>query len=366
MENQDLIIDSLKEAIARDNKEAIVQFEKIVTKEVIDSLKKEYQDSLKKKEPKVEYKQEFEDSYEDSYESVDTDSLDVPHDLVSLPSKGLLYKKVKSKIPVAYLTASDEDLITSPLLYQEGKILDVLLKKKILDKSIKPEELCQGDRDAIIVWLRATGYGYDFPISVKDPITQQDFDSIVDLGKLKMKEFNLKPNKNGLFEFTLPISGKLIEFRFLNHKDEVDYNKMLQKTNGKVKKSILESTSLILKELILNEDGGESNVVEALNTIQEYIDKIPSNESVGNAKAITYRLERCIVSVDGNYDRKLIHDFVINMRSQDAFKLRKYITENTPAIDFSIDVQRPKSLGGGTNDTFQSVLELDQNIFLNV
>jgi hypothetical protein len=367
MENQDfLLIESIKDAIVRDNQTALKQFESYVPKEFIEKLKKEHLDSISTKKVEeviVEKEESFE--YEDSYESVEDSSLDVPHDLVSLPSKGLLYKKGKSKIPVAYLTASDEDLITSPLLYQEGKIIDVLLRKKILDKTIKPEDLCQGDRDAIVIWLRATGYGYEFPITVTDPVTRTNFDSVVDLGKLKLKEFDLKPNKNGFFEYKLPLSESLVEFRFLTYKDEVEYNKFLQKTNTKVKKAILESTSTILKDVLI-EDTSDKVLIDAFNTINEHINSIKVGDIISTPKAITYRLEKSIVSVDGNKDKAFINKFVSNMRAQDSLSLRRFITENTPSVDYTIEIQRPESLGGGAGDTFQSELQLDQNVFLNV
>jgi hypothetical protein len=56
------------------------------------------------------------------------------HDVISLPSGGRFYKNKKDSVKVAYMTASDENILTSPNLLQSGKVLDVLLEKKILDK----------------------------------------------------------------------------------------------------------------------------------------------------------------------------------------------------------------------------------------
>lgn len=88
----------------------------------------------------------------------------VQYDILPLPSNGECYPHKKNRIPVAYLTAADENIIASPNMYRDGKLIDIILERKILDKDIKVSELCKGDRDAIVLWLRATGYGSDFPI----------------------------------------------------------------------------------------------------------------------------------------------------------------------------------------------------------
>jgi hypothetical protein len=58
------------------------------------------------------------------------------HDLIALPSEGKFYKNKKSTVKVAYLTASDENILTSPNLLQNGKVIDVLLDRKIIDQEI--------------------------------------------------------------------------------------------------------------------------------------------------------------------------------------------------------------------------------------
>jgi hypothetical protein len=51
------------------------------------------------------------------------------------------------------------------------------------------------------------------------------------------------------------------------------------------------------------------------------------------------------------------------MNVRDSTALRKYINENEPGVDYSITVERPESLGGGSFKTF---LQLDQFLFLNI
>ena len=98
----------------------------------------------------------------------DFDPRDIPsyiqYDMIPLPSKGECYAHKKSYLPVAYLTAADENLITSRNMYENGSMINTILERKILDKSIRVSDLCKGDRDAIAIWLRATAYGSEYPV----------------------------------------------------------------------------------------------------------------------------------------------------------------------------------------------------------
>jgi hypothetical protein len=116
----------------------------------------------------------------------------VAYDVIPLPSHGECYKEKIERIPVGYLTAYDENFITSPNLYQDGLIIDFLLKHKVLNKDIDIDDLCVGDIDAITLFLRATSYGVDFPITVRDPETKEEIETSVDLTTFKPKEFTLK------------------------------------------------------------------------------------------------------------------------------------------------------------------------------
>lgn len=303
---------------------------------------------------------------EDDENDIEIDDFDVPYDMVPIPSKGLIYKNIKSKIPVAYLTASDEDLITSPNLYVDGRITDLLLKRKILDKNINPKILCKADRDAISVWLRATGYGEKFPVNVKDPITDTPFEGEVDLSEIKLNEFKLKPDEKGLFDFTLPKTGHLIKFRFMNNNDENNYTKVLEKSNPKIKKHILDEAKNSLINIIDNDkkidEKLKKSLEQAADKISEYNNTIEDDGS-DYIKSVTYILQKCIVSVNGNSDRVFINKYISVMPAFDAISLRRYINENVPSLDYRVTVNRPESLGGGSFTTF---LDIDSSFFINV
>ena len=81
------------------------------------------------------------------------------YEWVELPSRGECYPHKKSKVPVAYMTAMDENIIVSEKLRSQRKVSETLLERKILDKSFNVKDLCIADRDAILIWLRKTSYG---------------------------------------------------------------------------------------------------------------------------------------------------------------------------------------------------------------
>ena len=155
------------------------------------------------------------------------------YDVIPLPSGGECYPNKMGKVKVAYLTAYDENILVSPNLYRDNKVLDEILKNKLINCPISPDNLLQGDRDAIILWLRATGYGNEFPITATDEETGKKFDAVVDLSKLGFKKFTLKGDENGLFDFTTPNTKDLIKFKFLTAGDNEYLNKLDEEEKGK-------------------------------------------------------------------------------------------------------------------------------------
>lgn len=292
---------------------------------------------------------------------------DAQYDVISLPSNGECYRSKMSRIPVGYLTAYDENFITSPNLYKDGLIIDFLLKNKIMNKNINIDELVSGDVDAIILFLRATSYGPEFPIVVKDPDSGVQFDSVVDLMTLKSKEFKLVGDENGHFDFELPVSKDSVKFKFLTRSDEKKLKILASLESDGVKaNTIVNNLSVVIDGIkddkTLNGKDKQEHI-KAINKINEWAKGLLTKNGAPYSKTITNRLEMSIVAINGNYDRKYISKYVKNMAAKDSLMLRRYILENEPGIDFEIDVERPESLGGGSFKTF---LQWDDSVFLNI
>ena len=289
------------------------------------------------------------------------------YDVIQLPSNGQCYKNKMDRIPVAYLTAYDENIITSPNLYKDGLVIDFLLKSKIVNKDINPDDLVSGDVDAITLFLRATSYGPEFPIVVRDPETGEQIDTTVDLTTLKPREFKLIGDENGWFEYETPIKKDKIKFRYLTRKQEKQLQKITELENNGTKAYMLDNEREMLSGAILSDklisDADKKAIKSALSVMENWSKKLKEvNDSRFN-RIVTNSLQLQIMAVNGNTDREFIRKYINSMPARDSLMLRRYINENRPGINFDIEVERPESLGGGSFSTF---LNWDDSIFLNI
>ena len=289
------------------------------------------------------------------------------YDVIQLPSNGQCYKSKMDRVPVAYLTAYDENIITSPNLYRDGLVIDFLLKNKIVNKEINPDDLISGDVDAITLFLRATSYGADFPIVVTDPDTGEQIESTVDLTTLKPKEFTLVGDENGWFDFETPVRKDKLKFRYLTRKMEKQLQKVNEIENNGTKAYMLDGEREILAAAVASDkvlkESDKKVLRNALSIMNNWSKKLrETNQSQFN-KIVTNSLQMQVMSVNGNTDREFIRKYVSSMPAMDALSLRKYIDKHRPGIDFDIEVQRPESLGGGSFNTF---LNWDDSVFLNI
>ena len=81
-----------------------------------------------------------------------------PTEIVDLPSNGHFYVQghplSTGKVEVKYMTAKEEDILTSQNLIQQGTVIEKLLQSLIVDKSIKLDDMLIGDKNAIMVAAR--------------------------------------------------------------------------------------------------------------------------------------------------------------------------------------------------------------------
>lgn len=180
-------------------------------------------------------------------------------DRIPLPSEGLLYPNGEPKdIEIYYLTAREEDILTSPNLIQSGKLFDTLLSSVIKDRKIDPLDLLCCDRNSILIWLRSTGYGSDYDAQHVCKNCGYEHIHTFDLSALEDKGLGDTPDENGLFTFELPLSKKTIKFKLLTGRDELKLYKS--------KNNITDRYNLMIKSI----DGNESNLYirNFINTMQ--------------------------------------------------------------------------------------------------
>ena len=218
----------------------------------------------------------------------------IAYDVVQLPSQGVHYENKKKSLKVSYLTAADENILTSPNLVQNDLVVEELLKRKILDKDISIDDLADEDRQAVLIFLRNTAFGTEYNVELTDPVTGKEFETTIDLSSISIKDFNLVSNPNGEFDFLLPITKKNVTFKFLTPKQEKELDKLRSSITG--------------------------NQIAPLNT---------------------KRLEMMIKSVDGNSDQMAIYQFIQTMPIKDSQDFKKFVAENKPNLDLLFTVTAP-------------------------
>tara|TARA_R100001082_G_scaffold111108_2_gene93415 strand:+ start:439 stop:1272 length:834 start_codon:yes stop_codon:yes gene_type:complete len=206
-----------------------------------------------------------------------------PTEFVDLPSKGIGYASThpmhgKDTIEIRYMTAKDEDLLTSKTLLKKGIALERFLENIIVDKNIKASSLLVGDRNAIVIASRISGYGSDYITKINCPSCGHSSEVTFDLNKTFVNEsqvdekMNLTKTGDGNFSIIMPLSKFTVDFRLLTGEDEA------------------------------------------------YLTKLITNKAKGSATetALTDQYKRMIVSVQGHADQSVINRFVDNMPTRDS------------------------------------------------
>jgi len=228
-----------------------------------------------------------------------------PFDILELPSQGILYKNQKQTVKVEYLTAMDETILTSPNISSGGKIIDILLKRKVKDLGFDVADLLVGDRTSLMIYLRVTAFGEEYSQLVFNSISGEFEEGIINLSNLKQKKLTIKPDENGEFEFLLPKSNKKVTFTLLTGKDE-------------------EIIDIRDKEDLKRNSDGVSN-------------------------KLIFSLEQQVKSIDGERDKIKISNTLKKIPIIDSRSLRKYIEDITPGLDFKTTA---RTQGGESVDTF--------------
>src|SRR5258708_5267862 len=136
-----------------------------------------------------------------------------PTEVVPLPSKGRVYPPDfplagADRVEIRSMTARDEDILTSRALLKQGKAISTLLRSCLVNKQVDVDQMLIGDRNAIMVAIRITGYGAEYEVKVACPKCEVQSKHQFDLSRLAIKPLGKDPISSGKneFEFDLPIS----------------------------------------------------------------------------------------------------------------------------------------------------------------
>ena len=237
-----------------------------------------------------------------------------PSEVIDLPSEGKLYPKEHpcsdGKIEIKYMTAKEEDILTSQNLIKKGVVIDRLLDSLILTEGIKTDDLILGDKNAVMVAARILAYGPEYACEVANPktgIRELHTFNLADCPFRKVKE-NIDIND---IKIDLPISKKSVHIRLLTGKEE---------------KSIAED--------------------------------LKASKKTGNqiSPELTTRLRHIIKAVDGDETPATVNNFANNILSRDSLFLRQEMKKVTPDIELIQEVE----IGG---DTVEVDIPMTVNFF---
>ena len=202
-----------------------------------------------------------------------------PTEFVELPSRGLGYPEghplfENDVIEIRFMTAKDEDILTSATLLKKGVAIDRFLQNVIVDKSITINELLIGDKNAILIAARSSGYGNLYETQVTCPSCGTKNNLTFDLNNTSVSESKTDPElgitntTDGTFMVNMPYTKFNVEVRLMTGEDE----QQLARNSATRKKNRLQETAMTdqYKRMIVSVNGHRDQSV-----LSRYIDNMP-------------------------------------------------------------------------------------------
>tara|TARA_R110002020_G_scaffold179938_8_gene373723 strand:+ start:474 stop:1328 length:855 start_codon:yes stop_codon:yes gene_type:complete len=228
-----------------------------------------------------------------------------PTEFVALPSEGRFYPEGHplhnvDTIEIKHMTAKEEDILTSETLLKKGVAINRMVQSLIIDKKIKVESLLLGDKNAILIAGRITGFGPFYEVNTTCPSCYKKEDHSFDLSEIHTTSLPEAPSgveidNSGLFMMELPTSQVRVTLKLLTAADE-----------------------------------------EALQRNAENKKKLKKPSSV-----VTDLLKAIVVGANDHTDRETINKFVEMIPMQDVSYLRKQYEQVKPDMDVNFDFECP-------------------------
>lgn len=229
--------------------------------------------------------------------------IQIPSAQVPLPSRGVVYPPEsplhgQEFVDIKAMTTQEEDILMSRALIKKGTVINELIRACLLTPGVTVNDLLAGDRNALMVAIRITGYGPEYVPIVQCPSCEQKSEYPINLSDLEIKSLDIEPVAPGVnrFAFKLPVSQKVVHFRFLTGKEEEE---IAAQVEAKKKKGIA-------------------------------VDNVVST-----------RLLFSVLSVDGNEDRSHIAKTITYLPARDSLALRRYMETHEPGIDMHCSFECP-------------------------
>ena len=228
----------------------------------------------------------------------------VPTEFVELPSQGRYYAENhplynKEVIEIKHMTAKEEDILTSKTLLKKGIAIDRVVASVIVDKSIDPASLLVGDRNAIIISLRAASYGSMYETTVMCPACQSKVNFAFNLQEANvysgedLSSLDIARNEDGTFDIELPATKVTITFRLLTGREEKSYLNNLEQDKRKKNGEKLVTRQLMAMIVAANGD-------DRIETRRYVAENLPSMDS--RHLRLAYKLANPNIDLTQNFE----------------------------------------------------------------
>ena len=231
-----------------------------------------------------------------------TDKKKFPTEFIDLPSQGWFYPEnhplATGQVELKYMTAREEDILTSANLIKKGKVIDTLINA-LLVTDVEYDDLLVGDKNAIMIASRILGYGKDYDIEMTCPKCGELNKFTIDLTNLENNEFDFEKYEKGKneFDFELPLSKSVVTFQLMS-------------------------------------GATEKKLESELKGLSKFTNK------QGPGKDLTTRLKHSIIAINGNRDIKTIREFVDEeLFAQDSLALRTEMRKLAPDVNTAMNFE---------------------------
>jgi len=227
----------------------------------------------------------------------------VPTEFVKLPSRGKFYPEEhplynQETVEIKFMTAKDEDILSSQALLEANLAVDRLLES-LLVQDIDPGTLLVGDRSAILIAARISGYGENYDVDHRCPKCLTSLEVNFRLSGVTLNDKCFEEDfmhENGIvynedtqtFDLTLPASGVQVGLRLIDGYAEKE---ALSYENDNKRESLV--TSTLAAFLVKVNDDTNPKYVES------FIEAMPAKDS----KYIRDLYPQMVPTV------RLLHDF---------------------------------------------------------
>ena len=199
-----------------------------------------------------------------------------PTEFIEIPSRGVYYPEGhilhnQTVVEIKHMTAKEEDILTSEALLRNELAIDRLLESVIIDKNIKVGDLLLGDKNAILIGARVTGFGPFYEVSAKCSSCSKNSDYTFDLNDIKPHDrempVEVEHEHGAVFSFELPISKVRIHVRLLTSRDEKNISSHFAAKQGK---ALTDPVTGLLKSIIV-----QANEYTDPPTLHKFIQAMP-------------------------------------------------------------------------------------------